>query len=282
MDSSGLACFCLNRCWRTSAARKLRYIFLHELAHVKRRDMAVHWLATVLQVLHWFNPILRFGFRRMAADRELACDELALSQTNAHETRSYGETIIKLLESFAQPAPLPGLMGIIEDKNEMAQRITMIAKFKRRSRWSALALVLIAAVGLITLTDAETKKADESIATNSLTLLTQIETNANTFTGKVFLPNGKPAEGAEIAVATESMGAVLGDRRLLNRNESIVTDTKADGSFSLPSANGAHTLFVIHNAGFAEVLLNEENPHFTITLKPWGRIEGTIEPNLRS
>src|ERR1700722_11068078 len=38
--------------------KELRYIFLHELAHVKRRDMAVHWAATVLGVLHWFNPVL--------------------------------------------------------------------------------------------------------------------------------------------------------------------------------------------------------------------------------
>ena len=59
------------------SAQELRCIFLHELAHVKRRDMAVHWAVTLLRILHWFNPILWFGFRHMAADRELACDELA-------------------------------------------------------------------------------------------------------------------------------------------------------------------------------------------------------------
>jgi bla regulator protein BlaR1 len=35
-----------------------RHIFLHELAHVKRCDLAVHWVATGFRLLHWFNPLL--------------------------------------------------------------------------------------------------------------------------------------------------------------------------------------------------------------------------------
>ena len=68
----------LNLTERFSKA-ELRHIFLHEFGHVRRRDMPLQWLITGLQVVHWFNPVLWFGFRRMAADRELACDELALS-----------------------------------------------------------------------------------------------------------------------------------------------------------------------------------------------------------
>ena len=36
---------------------QLRFIFLHELAHIKRLDIVVGWVATVLQALHWFNPL---------------------------------------------------------------------------------------------------------------------------------------------------------------------------------------------------------------------------------
>jgi beta-lactamase regulating signal transducer with metallopeptidase domain/uncharacterized GH25 family protein len=134
---------------------ELRYVFLHELAHIKRRDMAVHWLTTALRVLHWFNPVLGFAFRRLAADRELACDEMALGQSAEHERRPYGETILKLLERCAQPAALPGLLGLLEDKDQMTRRITMIARFRKHSRWSLLALALVAALGLVTLTDAQ-------------------------------------------------------------------------------------------------------------------------------
>jgi len=145
------------------SAGELRHIFLHELAHVKRRDMGVLWLVTVGKILHWFNPVLWFGFRRMAADRELACDELVLSRAGARESVPYGQTILKVLELCARPAAVPGLMGILEDKTQMRRRILTIARFKQPSRWPVLAGVLLLAVALVTLTDAQPAKSDVAL-----------------------------------------------------------------------------------------------------------------------
>ena len=116
--------------------------------------MAVHWAATVLRILHWFNPVLWFGFRRMAADRELACDEMALSHAGEGESKPYGEAIIKVLEVCTYSPSLPGVMGILESRDQMTQRIAMILKFQRRARWSLPALILLLGLGLVTLTDA--------------------------------------------------------------------------------------------------------------------------------
>ncbi|MHC4604001.1 MAG: M56 family metallopeptidase, partial [Planctomycetota bacterium] len=58
---------------------ELHYVFLHELAHLKRRDIYLGWFMVVLQVLHWFNPLVWLAFAQMRADRELACDSLVLS-----------------------------------------------------------------------------------------------------------------------------------------------------------------------------------------------------------
>lgn len=135
---------------------ELRYVFLHELAHLRRRDMVVSWLMGLLQVLHWFNPLIWLAFKRMGADRELACDELALSVLREGEADAYGQTIIRLLEGFVGPAAVPGLVGILENNNAMEMRIRMIAKFKRADRWSALGGGLLAALALVTLTDAKT------------------------------------------------------------------------------------------------------------------------------
>ena len=151
------------------SAVELRHIFLHELAHVKRRDMGVLWLVTLGKILHWFNPVLWFGFRRMAADRELACDEAVLSCQGERESSRYGETILKLLELCARPAAMPGLMGILEDKTQMRRRIRLIANFKPRPRRSALAALLTLAVGLVTLTDAQTEKPGVVPAQKDLT-----------------------------------------------------------------------------------------------------------------
>ncbi|MBI4661042.1 MAG: PD40 domain-containing protein [Verrucomicrobia bacterium] len=141
--------------------QELRLVFLHELAHLKRRDIAVNWLMTLLQVLHWFNPLVWIAFSRIRADRELACDELALSHAPEADRQPYGQTMIKLLESFARPTAIAGLVGILEDKQQMKRRIAMIAEFTKTSRWSALApAMLLLSLGMSTLTDAQTEKVD--------------------------------------------------------------------------------------------------------------------------
>ncbi len=133
---------------------ELRCVFMHELAHIKRYDLEINWLVSVLQVLHWFNPALWFAFARMRADRELACDALALRYMGEEKRLAYGETILKLLESLTQPSAVPGLLGISEDKRRMKHRISVIANFKKPSRWSAAALLLVGGLGIISLTDA--------------------------------------------------------------------------------------------------------------------------------
>lgn len=142
--------------------QELRYICLHELAHVKRGDLWLNWLVTGLQILHWFNPLVWFGFARLRADRELACDELALVCAGDQAGTFYGETVIKLLESLNHPAAVPGLMGILEDRHQMRRRISMIAKFRQPGRWSVLAVLLIAAMAAVALTDAQTEKPGSS------------------------------------------------------------------------------------------------------------------------
>ncbi len=152
---------------------ELRLIFLHELAHFKRGDLVTNWLLMILNTLHWFNPVIWFAFARLRSDRELACDELVLSLSRGDEGKRYGQVIIKLMEEFAEPARLTGLVGVLEDKNQMERRIRMIAKFKKTNRWSVFALALLLALGLLTLTDAQNQSEKPKTSTS-----TQLATRA--------------------------------------------------------------------------------------------------------
>lgn len=146
--------------------RELRYVFLHELGHVKRHDVSLNWLLAILQIFHWFNPVVWFGFARMRADRELACDELAISFAREEDSKDYGRTIIKLLETLSRSSAMPGLVGILEDRSQMKRRIQMIAAFKKSRRWSIPALLVMGALALTGLTDAVTpKQADSPLKT---------------------------------------------------------------------------------------------------------------------
>jgi beta-lactamase regulating signal transducer with metallopeptidase domain/lipopolysaccharide export system protein LptA len=136
------------------SSAELQFVFLHELAHLKRRDLLLNWVMAVLQVVHWFNPLVWLGFSRWRADREMACDAMALEVAGGERNQEYGRTILRLLENFAHPVSTPDLVGILEDKRQLHRRITMIAGYMPARGWPMLAAVLAAGLAAIGLTDA--------------------------------------------------------------------------------------------------------------------------------
>jgi hypothetical protein len=133
---------------------ELRHIFLHELAHLKRHDIALGYVIAVLHVLHWFNPLVALGLRRMRADRELVCDGLALSVLAPEETAAYGRTILHQVERLLASRSHWMLAGVSGDKTRIKQRILVISRFRKDAyRWSPLALALLVVLACAALTD---------------------------------------------------------------------------------------------------------------------------------
>ena len=54
-------------------------LFLHELAHLKRRDPLLHLWVTVVETLHFHNPAAHALARTVRDTSELACDDLVLA-----------------------------------------------------------------------------------------------------------------------------------------------------------------------------------------------------------
>lgn len=135
---------------------ELRLVLLHELAHLKRRDMALHWVIAALEVLHWFNPVLIFAFARMRADRELACDALALAHTQGNAWWRYGETLIKFATRFPKRRALAGSIGILGQPGLLKRRIAAIAGRGRPTHARWVMVTVTGALSLTTLTDART------------------------------------------------------------------------------------------------------------------------------
>ena len=59
--------------------RQLEAILAHELAHIRRHDYLVNLLQTVVETLLFYHPAVWWLSRRIRAERENCCDDLAVS-----------------------------------------------------------------------------------------------------------------------------------------------------------------------------------------------------------
>ena len=181
-------------------ARDLRHVFLHELAHLKHHDVAVGWLVAICQVLHWFNPLVWVALHQMRADRELACDELAMSyMAGPKDTHHYGQTLIRLQEVLGPSRPVASLACIVETRSQLRDRIERIADSGRSQPWhSVLAGILLVVVGIVGLTDATSDVAERPFVSSPGGLVSKIapETDPD-------LPSGE-ADSMEAAFMEEA------------------------------------------------------------------------------
>lgn len=122
--------------------RSLRHILLHELLHIRHRDLLWNWAATALQALHWFNPLVGFVVDRFQADRELRCDAGALALLAPSERLDYGHTLLRIQETFFAPPAIAGLAPCVRHHPALRQRILMIAQPTPRQPWLHALLVL--------------------------------------------------------------------------------------------------------------------------------------------
>jgi beta-lactamase regulating signal transducer with metallopeptidase domain len=126
--------------------QELRLLFLHEMAHVSRRDMLLDLLLMAVQFLHWFNPLVWLGLHRLRADRELVCDAMVLQRTSPGERSGYGGLLIKLMDDFpAAQRIIPTAIPVLSSKREIKRRIVSIKHYGRASiaAWVATGMAAV-------------------------------------------------------------------------------------------------------------------------------------------
>lgn len=138
--------------------QEMRHVLLHELGHLRRLDIHVGWLVAILQVLHWFNPLVWMAFARMRIARELACDQTVLRVLGVRESRQYGQTILNMVERWSVSRRLPSLAAVLEDESQLARRITMISRYSSPAHRSIWPWALVVALAVVGLTNAEPRE----------------------------------------------------------------------------------------------------------------------------
>ena len=117
-----------------------RFVLLHELGHVRRRDSLTQAAAAVVRTLYWFHPGAWFAAQQLRLEQELAADDLALGA--GVQPDGYARNLLELACAFCLPAPA------MARRSQLEQRLAaIVCPVNRRPPGvgfgtSALALVL--------------------------------------------------------------------------------------------------------------------------------------------
>ncbi|MBQ9346999.1 MAG: M56 family metallopeptidase [Oscillibacter sp.] len=80
-------------------AEELRCILLHELTHIRNRDLWTRFFAMLSRCIHWWNPAVALLGRELRDWEERNCDERVSRLMDNSERKQYGLLLLRLAET---------------------------------------------------------------------------------------------------------------------------------------------------------------------------------------
>jgi beta-lactamase regulating signal transducer with metallopeptidase domain len=109
--------------------KQLRAVLLHEAIHLRRGDVWVNCAQTFLQIAYWWHPLLWFANARIRRVREEAVDDAVMVALNT-DADAYAPTLLEVAKlAFRRPLASLGLVGIMESRSALRQRIERLIDF---------------------------------------------------------------------------------------------------------------------------------------------------------
>ncbi len=127
-----------------------RAVLLHELAHVRRRDLVGHTLGRIACAFYWFHPLVWTAARELRSESERACDDLALScGTRAAD---YAEHLLDIVTSVRRDVT-PSVALAMARRKEFEGRMLAILdpQLRRSSPSRTQSAVLVGSLAVIAL-----------------------------------------------------------------------------------------------------------------------------------
>ncbi|MDR1914500.1 MAG: M56 family metallopeptidase, partial [Clostridiales bacterium] len=127
---------------------QLRTVLLHELTHLRRKDVLVKWLSILAGAVHWFNPLVYIVRAEIDRACELSCDEAVIRDLNTDGKQSYGDTLIYVAANSKTPRAVLSTT-MCDEKNDLKERLEAIMKSKKHTRAAIIisAALIIAVAG---------------------------------------------------------------------------------------------------------------------------------------
>lgn len=135
---------------------ELDYILLHEQNHIKRGDHIWKALGYFALILHWFNPLVWFGFIESTKDMEMSLDEKVLSQSREKIKQEYSSSLLKISTGNRKILFVPPAFG----EGDTKSRIRNILNFHKPKKHIIIGAFLISFIAALCLMTDRTRATD--------------------------------------------------------------------------------------------------------------------------
>ena len=117
------------------------HVIAHEQAHIRRKDYLWKPLGFLILTLHWFNPIVWFGYILLCRDIELACDEKVAKELSNEQRADYSQALLTCSVNRRIIAACPLAFG----ESGVKVRVKAVLNYKKPTFW-VIAVSVIASV----------------------------------------------------------------------------------------------------------------------------------------
>lgn len=111
---------------------ELRFIFLHELFHIKNKDLWFRYISLISLILHWYNPFVYLLNKNLQTYSEFACDEAVVSSMSKSERAKYGSVILNMA-TFV-PTVCNGSFATFSSKRNLKKRLEYLIQVKKMKK----------------------------------------------------------------------------------------------------------------------------------------------------
>lgn len=190
------------------SSKEIKFILLHELNHLKKKDILLKWLVQITVCIHWFNPFVHYMVEQIRHAGELACDEAVIKNLNDEDKQEYGLTLINLSSGII---PIKATLAMSESKKNLKDRLTSILKYNKSVKKIGLLSCVIIIVLLIT------------------AVFTTIRNPENSKISAAVRPSTNKAEQVNQQVK---------DSQYYSNDNNLSKDTNSSGNASTPNIQG--------------------------------------------
>lgn len=244
------------------SSEQLHNILRHEMMHFKRHDILYKWFAEFVKCVHWFNPMVWYVSKQIAAECEISCDMSVTKNMTDSEEMSYINTILSLLPT-GKSKQIPLTTQMASSKKILKRRFIMIRNKKTTSRFMSIISAVIAAIMLSTTVFASGVLSD--LTTDDYTIEILNNGEKIELTNKPFIENGEVY--VPLRETLEKVGVMNNPQSYINWDNGKITISINDPSRSV-NGYSEYTYQIEIGQEIRKILSNPEPINFDVLIVP--------------